>query len=307
LTQDKLDNQRDVVKNAKRWRYVNQPYGDCDERLQHLVYPESHPYHHSVIGSMEDLDASDLEDVAAFFRTYYIPNNAVLTVCGDFDPDHAMSLIEKLFGAIPAGDPPPPIPGVPDIPLQIGETVRARVEAQVPLPRVYLAGRIPPYTSDGFYAAYVASALLGTGRASRLYRSLVRDQRIAKDVVSYAFPLVTGAAILLVWATGYPGVTPEALEAALVGEFDRLKTVEQSEVDRAIALMETRFVKEVEQVGERADLISMYEMFFGEPSRINDEIDRLRAVTLDDLRGFVDDHLGPDNRAVLTYVPEAAS
>jgi zinc protease len=256
---------------------------------------------------MEDLDASDLEDVAAFFRTYYVPNNAVLTVCGDFDTDHALALIEKLYGEIPAGDPIPAIPGEPNIPLQIGQTVRARVEAQVPLPRVYLAGRIPPYTSEGFYPAYVASALLGTGRASRLYRSLVRDQRIAKDVVSYAFPLVTGAAILLVWATGYPGATPEALEEALVKEFDGLKSVEQFEVDRAIALMETRFVKEVEQVGERADLISMYAMFFGDPSRINDEIDRLRAVTLEDLRRFVDDQLGPENRAVLTYVPETAS
>jgi predicted Zn-dependent peptidase len=307
MTQDKLDNQRDVVKNEKRWRYDNQPYGDWDERLQHLVYPETHPYHHSVIGSMEDLDASDLEDVAAFFRTYYVPNNAVLTVCGDFDPDHALALIEKLYGEIPAGDPIPAIPGEPNIPLQIGGTVRARVEAQVPLPRVYLAGRIPPYTSDGFYTAYVASALLGTGRASRLYRSLVRDQRIAKEVASYAFPLVTGAAMLLVWATGYPDATPEALEQALVDEFDALKSVDQSEVDRAIALMETRFVKEVEQVGERADLISMYEMFFGEPSRINDEIDRLRAVTLDDLRSFADEQLGPNNRAVLTYVPETVS
>jgi predicted Zn-dependent peptidase len=307
MTQEKLDNQRDVVKNEKRWRYDNQPYGDWDERLQALVFPETHPYHHSVIGSMEDLDASDLEDVAEFFSTYYVPNNAVLTVCGDFDEREALQLIERMFGEIPPGAPIPPIPGEPDIPLQIGGTVRARVEAEVPLPRVYLAGRIPPYTSDAFYPAYVASALLGTGRASRLYRSLVRDQRIAKDIVSYAFPLVTGASILLLWATGYPGVTPEALEEALVREFDALRTVDKGEVDRAIALVETRFVKEVEQVGERADLMSMYETLFGQPERINDEIERLRAVTLDDLVAVVETQLGDDNRAVLTYVPEAGS
>jgi len=303
MTQEKLDNQRDVVKNEKRWRYDNQPYGDWDERLQSLVFPESHPYHHSVIGSMEDLDASDLDDVAEFFRTYYVPNNAVLTVCGDFEEGHAMGLIEKMFGEIPRGAPVPPIPGEPDIPLQIGGTVRETVEAEVPLPRVYMAGRIPPYTSDAFYPAYVAGALLGTGRACRLYRSLVREQQIAKDVVSYTFPLVTGTSILLVWATGFAHVTPGELEAALAREFEALEDVRQEEVDRAIALMETRFVKEIEQVGERADLLSMYEMLFDEPSRINDEIERLRAVTLDDLRTFAAEFLGPDNRAVLTYVP----
>ena len=303
MTQDKLDNQRDVVKNEKRWRYDNQPYGDWDERLQGLVFPESHPYHHSVIGSMEDLDASGLDDVAAFFRTYYVPNNAVLTVCGDFDEGHAMALIEKLFGEIPRGAPVPPIPGESNIPAQIGGTVRETVEAEVPLPRVYMAGRIPPYTSDAFYPAYVAGALLGTGRACRLYRSLVREQKVAKDIVSYTFPLVTGTSILLVWATGFAHVTPEELETALVRELEGLQDVKQEEVDRAIALMETRFVKEIEQVGERADLLSMYEMLFGEPSRINDEIERLRAVTLDDLRAFATAYLGADNRAVLTYVP----
>lgn len=307
MTQDKLDNQRDVVKNEKRWRYDNQPYGDWDERLQALVFPESHPYHHSVIGSMEDLDASDLEDVAEFFRTYYIPNNAVLTICGDFEEDHARELIDRLYGGIPAGDPTPPIPGQPDIPMQIGATVRARVEAEVPLPRVYMACRIPPYRTEEFYAAYVASALLGTGRASRLHRSLVRDQKIAKDIVCFAFPLVTGASMFVVWATGFSHVTPEELEAAIVGEFDALEQVQQVEVDRAIALMETQFVKEVEQVGERADLLSMYETFFDDPSRINHEIERLRAVSLDDLRAFRAGHLGPDNRAVLTYVPEVRS
>ncbi len=307
MTQDKLDNQRDVVKNEKRWRYDNQPYGDWDERLQALVYPETHPYHHSVIGSMADLDASDLEDVAAFFRTYYVPNNTVLTVCGDFDEDHARALIDRLFGEIPAGEPTPPIPGQPNIPLQIGETVRSRVEAEVPLPRVYVAGRIPPYGSDAFYPAYVASALLGTGKSSRLYRSLVREQKIAKDIVCFAFPLVTGASMLLVWATGFPDVTPHDLEAAIGREFDDLENAGQDEIDRAIAQMETQFVQEIEQVGERADLLSMYETFFDDPGRINTEIERLRAVTLDDLRAFRAAHLGPDNRAVLAYVPEGRS
>src|SRR5918992_1691726 len=110
MTQEKLDNQREVVKNERRWSVDNQPYGTWDEKIQELVYPEGHPYHHSTIGSMEDLNAASLEDVSEFFATYYAPNNAVLTVAGDFEPDAAMAMIERHFGPIPTNPdlPPPP-------------------------------------------------------------------------------------------------------------------------------------------------------------------------------------------------------
>jgi zinc protease len=114
LTQEKLDNQREVVKNERRQRVDNQPYGDWDERIQRLLYPPDHPYHHSVIGSMDDLDAATLDDVRDFFRTYYAPNNAVLTLCGDFDHDEARRLVERYFGPIPHGPPVPPLPGRAD-------------------------------------------------------------------------------------------------------------------------------------------------------------------------------------------------
>jgi predicted Zn-dependent peptidase len=116
MTQDKLDNQRDVVKNERRWRVDNQPYGDWDERLQMMMYPEDHPYHHSVIGSMEDLDEASLEDVEQFFRTYYAPNNAVLSLVGDFEPARAKELIERYFGSIPRGPSIPAIPGRTELP-----------------------------------------------------------------------------------------------------------------------------------------------------------------------------------------------
>src|SRR5690606_5932666 len=141
MTQEKLDNQRDVVKNERRWRVDNQPYGDWDERIQAMVFPPDHPYHHSVIGSMEDLDAATLEDVTEFFRTYYAPNNAALTVCGDFEPGAALEMIERYFGPIPAGPPPPPLPGTPDIPTRLSAPVRETLEGDVGLPRVYAAFR----------------------------------------------------------------------------------------------------------------------------------------------------------------------
>ncbi|MBI4540212.1 MAG: insulinase family protein [Gemmatimonadetes bacterium] len=307
MTQARLDNQRDVVKNERRWRYDNQPYGDWDERLQALVFPPEHPYHHSVVGSMEDLDVATLEDVESFFRTYYRPNNAVLTVCGDFDPAQAKDAVEGYFGGIPAGDPTPPLPGNPEVAPTLGGGVRQEVEGDVPLPRVYCAARIPPCGSADFYAAEALVGVLASGKASRLYRSLVRERRLARDVVAFAFPLITGAAMLVLWATGYAGVKAEALERALHEELDGVDTVTGAEVERAVALAETQMVREIEGMGERADLLSMFEAFFGDPGRLNTELDRLRAVTPDRLRRFAAAFLAADNRATLTYVPRRPS
>ena len=307
MDQEKLDNQRDVVKNEKRQRYDNQPYGDWDERLQALVYPESHPYHHSVIGSMEDIDAATLDDVLSFFQTFYVPNNAVLTIAGDFDRDGALELVKKYFGDIEAGQPIPPLPGDPSIAPLIGETVREHVLADVPLPRVVMAFRIPPYSSDDFAVAEVSRGLLGMGRSSRLYRRLVRERRVAKGVVTFAFPLLTGSSMLLAWATGYPGSSAEELESALAEELEGLAEAEAHEVERAIALAETDLVRSLERAGERADLLSMFELYFGDPDRLNRELDRLRAVTVDEIRAFAGERLGADNRAVLTYEPKVSA
>ena len=303
MTQEKLDNQRDVVKNERRWRVDNQPYGDWDERIQAMVYPPDHPYHHSVIGSIEDLDAATLEDVEAFFRTYYAPNNAVLTLCGEFDPAEARDLIERYFGEIPRGPEVPPLPGRTEIPPVIGEEVRQRVEQDISLPRLYLAYRIPPYGDDGFYAAAVASFVLAWGKASRLYRSLVRDRRLAQDVVAYAFPIVVGSAMLVLWSTARPGVEPGCLERAFLDEIEGLANVQDAEVERAIHLIETRRLIDLQRVDERADQLSMFTMLFDDPDRINTELDRIKAVTTADVRRFAERYLGADNRAVLWYVP----
>jgi zinc protease len=305
MDQEKLDNQRDVVKNEKRQRYDNQPYGDWDERLQKLMYPKDHPYRHTVIGSMEDLDAATLDDVAAFFKTFYVPNNAVLTIAGDIDIAEALGFVERYFGDIEPGDPIPPLPGKPDLDPLIGTTVRDHVVADVPLPRVIMAFRIPPYSAPDFAVAEVSRALLGVGRASRFYRRLVRERRVAKGVVTYVFPVLTGASMLLVWATGYPGSDPADLEAAMTEEIDALAGARQSELDRAIALTETDLVRALERTSERADLLSMFDLYFDDPGRLNRELDRLRAVSLDQIRSFVGERLGTDNRAVLVYEPEA--
>ena len=307
MTQEKLDNQRDVVKNERRWRVDNQPYGDWDERLQEMLYPEDHPYHHSVIGSMEDLDAASLEDVETFFSTYYRPNNAVLTLCGDIDPDNALSVVDRWFGPIPAGDPIPPIPGRTEIPTVLDAPVRARVEQDISLARVYRGYRIPPYGDDGWYPASVAAQVLAWGRASRLNRRLVRERRLAQDVVAYAFPIVVGAAMLVVWATARPGVDPAALEAALDQEMRAMKDVSPDEVTRAVRLIEASNLDDLQKVDERADQLSMFTTLMDDPDRINTELDRVRAVTADDVRAFAERHLDPDRGATIVYLPEGGA
>ncbi len=307
MTQEKLDNQRDVVKNERRWRVDNQPYGDWDERLQTMVYPEDHPYHHSVIGSMEDLDAASLEDVETFFRTYYRPSNAVLTLCGDFEEDRALELIRKWFGEIPAGDPVPKIPGRTEVPTVLEAPVRVVVEQDISLARVYKGYRIPPYGEDAWNAAGVAAHVLAYGQAARLNRRLVRERRLAQDVVAFAFPVVVGAAMFVVWATARPGVDPGELEAALDEEIAALSQVSDDEVTRAVRLIEASQLDELQRVDERADQLSMFTCLFDDPGRINTELDRVRAVTAADVRALAERHLGADHSATIVYVPQGGA
>jgi zinc protease len=306
MTQEKLDNQRDVVKNEKLQRYDNQPYGDWSERVQKLIYPEGHPYRHTVIGSMEDIDAATLDDVGSFFETFYVPDNAVLTLAGDIEPAAALEQVKRYFGDIEPGGPIPTLPGNPAVEPLIGQTVRDHVVADVPLPRVIMAFRSPSYGAEDFAVAEVSQALLGMGRASRLYRRLVRERQVAKGVVTYVYPLLTGASMFLVWATGYPGSDPEELERAMIEEIDALAEAQQSEIDRAIALTETDLVRALERTAERADLLSMFDLYFDDPGRLNRELDRLRAVTLDQIKDFAGTRLGADNRAIVTYQPETS-
>jgi len=307
MTPEKLHNQQEVVKNERKERYDNQPYGDWDERIQALVFPPSHPYHHPVIGSMEDIGAATLEDVAEFSRTFYVPNNAVLTLAGDLEPERALGLVERYFGEIPAGSPVPALPGLLDIPPVIGTTLREEVVDDVPLPRVYLGARVPSFTSDRFHIAQVAATVLGGGKASRLYRSLVREKAVAKDVLAYVFPLEVSASLLLLWVTGYPGEDPGTLERVLLEEVEGMASVDQEELDRAVAMTETQLLREIQQVGERADLLSMFDQTFDDPGRLNSELERVRSVTRSQVEGFASELLGPDNRAILTYVPGGAA
>lgn len=304
MTQQKLDTQRDVVKNERRWSVDNQPYGTWWEKLPALVFPPTHPFHHSLIGSMEDLTAASLEDVEQFFRTFYTPDNAVLSIAGDFDPADAKNLVQKHFGGIPRGKGKPPLENL-DLPDHFGEVLRSVVEDDVSLPRLYVAFRSPVFGSEGYYAASVTGAILGMRQGSRLYRSLVRERQIAADASAFTFDLAKGTDLLIVDVTARPETSAGRLEEEVERELDSLAAdgVSDEEVQRAIALIQTDMVTAMQSASERADRISMFATLLGDPALVNEQAARYNEVTTERVNVFVRERLGSDNRAKLIYVP----
>ncbi len=308
MTQQKLDTQRDVVKNERRWSVDNQPYGTWWEKLPALTFPSTHPYHHSLIGSMEHLDSASLEDVAEFFATWYTPDNAVLTIAGDFDPAEARALVEKYFAGIPRNPSPPARPDF-SVPPKFERAMREVVEDDVQLPRAIVAMRIPPSGSDGWYAASVAGAILGMRKGSRLYRRLVRELQVAADASAYTFDLTKGADLLVVDATANGDVSPDRLEQAVHDELNAfaLDGVTDQELARALALIETDFVSSLQSASDRADTLSKFATYFGDAALVNEQPARYRAVTAAQVTAFAKEWCTDNNRATLLYVPKAVA
>ena len=305
MTQEKLDNQRDVVKNERRWAVDNQPYGTMLEKMQELVFPPSHPFQHSLIGSMEDLSAASLDDIAQFFTTYYTPDNAVLSIAGDFDSEEARKLVTKYFGPIPKGKGKPPLPPM-NLPPVFGGWLREVVQDNVSLPRLFMAFRSPIFGSEEYYDASVASAILGMRKGSRLHRSLVRERQIAADAGAFTFDLAKGTDLMVVDVTARPEVSVAQLEEEVDREIELVyrEGVAESEVKRAIALIETDLVVSLQSAGERADRLSMFVTYFNQPGLINEQADRYRSVTTERVNDLISERLGEDNRASLLYVPK---
>jgi predicted Zn-dependent peptidase len=307
LNQENLDNQREVVKNEKRSSYDNRPYGQWFHKLQEHLFPPDHPYHHPTIGSMADLDAASLEDVAAFFRTYYAPNNAVLAVAGDADPVQVRTWVERYFGEIaPSLD--IPTPGDLTLPAVLGEEQRETVEDRVPLPRHYFGFRAPRFGDPRLDALEVAIQILAGGKGSRLYRRLVRDEQIAQDVALFALAFVSGASVAAGQATVRPGVDPAVVERAFEEELERLgrEPVTDDELVRARALIETYELEALQRVEERADRLAMYATLLDDPDLINRQLERYLSVTPAQIQSVAAAVFRPDNRVVLTYVPAVA-
>jgi predicted Zn-dependent peptidase len=307
LSQENLDNQREVVQHEKRQSYDNRPYGSWNERLLAALFPPEHPYHHPTIGSMADLDAASVDDVKAFFRLHYAPNNAVVTVVGDVEPERVREWAARYFGGIPAN---PNLPAkLPDLslPPTLGTEIREIVPDRVPLPRIYWGLRAPVYGDPRLDALDLAGQILAGGKGSRLHQRLVREDRLAQDATFFSMGFTGGASVSAGWATARPGVDLEVLETAYWEELERIATepVTKDELDRAKALTEADELGALMRVEERADRLSMYATLFDDPDLINRILPRYLAVTAEDIQRVCAEVFRTDNRAILTYLPAA--
>ncbi|MCA1641306.1 MAG: insulinase family protein, partial [Acidobacteria bacterium] len=303
LNEAKLANQRDVVKNEKRQNYDNRPYGLVGARINEILYPKNHPYHWLTIGSLDDLTAVSIDDIKGFFRRYYTPNNASLAIAGDFDPAEARRLVEKYFGAIPRG-PEVTKPEAPQV--AIDGVKRVEMEDRVTLPRLYMVWHtVPQYTADEPALDGLAS-VLGIGKSSRLYKSLVYERQIAQDV--FAFNNASElAGTFRVTATAKPGKTLAELEGAINEEIEKLKQEPPTpeEAERAYNGLEASYIYGLQNVGDfggKNDLLNQYATFLGKPDYFREDLARYRRVTREDVKRVANQYLG-DNRLVVTVKP----
>ncbi|MGA2061865.1 MAG: pitrilysin family protein [Thermoguttaceae bacterium] len=303
MTQERLENQRSVVKNERRQSYENRPYGLAPETIMAAMLSPEHPYSWITIGSMADIDAASREDVANFFRRYYHPANASLCIAGDFDPAVAKRLVEKYFGPIPAGL------KVEKLNLSIPELTeskRIRMTDRVGLARLYLNWpTVPEFAPDDAELEVLADILAG-GKTSRLYRRLVRDEQIAQDVsASQGSEELFG--MFSVTATARPGKELGALEAIIAEELQRIQdeAPSQAEIDRAVARRETGIVRSLEGISEsggRAYRLNMYNVLTGDPGYLAKDFARIRQVDPQGVQRVAKKYLSR-NKVVLEVVP----
>jgi zinc protease len=303
LTDQKFTNQRDVVLNERRQNYENRPYGMAELAMVDALYPAAHPYHWSTIGSPDDLRAATLDDVRAFFRRFYHPANASIVVAGDVDTDGAFAAVRAHFGDIPPGERPLAVPA----PSHHATAARLMLEDRVELPRVYIGWRTPAMHADGDAELDLLADVLAGGKASRLYRSLVYEQRVATEVAAYQSSRELGSYFQVI-ATAVPGVSLDILEAAIRHELAGVasETVSDDELARAVAMLESTFIGRLQSVGGfggKSDQLNSYNVFVGHPGYFNDDLLRYRRATGARIRDAAATYLGEGHGVTLSVVP----
>ncbi len=300
MTQEKLDNQRDVVKNERRQRVDNQPYGTSFEKIGELMYPKGHPYNWTTIGSMEDLQAATLDDVKSFFRRYYVPNNTVLVLAGDFDEKQARGWIEKYFGPIAKGEainrPNNPMP-------KLEKEIRTTVEDAVPLPRRYMVWHgVPQYNADEA-ALDMLGYILSTGRSSRLQSNLVYEKEIAQQVGAFNGTNEIGG-LFQIQTTARPGKSLDDIEKEINAEIERIKKEPPTadEMTRAKNSIESQTIFGLQTVLGKGSQLSTYTGYLGKPEYFQADLDRYDRVTPADIQRVANTYLTA-NRLVMSYVP----
>jgi zinc protease len=303
ISKENLDNQRNAVQEERRLGVDNQPYGKTGEVQQELLY-DNFAYKHTTIGSMEDLNAASVEDVSSFFKMYYAPNNAVLTLVGDFNTADALKKIKQNFEAIPSQPAPPPVDMTE--PEQKSER-RATVEdALARLPQIDIAFKAVPGNTADFYALQVLSASLQSGQSSRLYQKLVKEKEMATNVGGF-MDEKRGTGALYISATLKQGTKPADVEAVIYEEIERLKKegIADWELQKAKNNTRRNFINGMQNSLSRAITMGIYTVYYNEPNLINTRLDKVAAVSIADVGRVANKYLTATNRTVVITMPKS--
>jgi len=298
----KVDGQRDVVKNERRQSVENVPYGMASILIDENLYPPHHPYHWPVIGSMEDLSAASYEDVVEFFKSYYTPNNASLCIAGDINPAQTRALVEKWFIDVPTGRMVPPL----DAPVAFLEAEKRLVlEDKVTLPRLYMAWLSPAGLTPGDAELDMVASILSDGMNSRLYKRLVYELQIAQNVFAYQGSQQLGSAFQIV-ATARAGHSLSELESVIQEELHKLQNAppDRRELERAVNQYEASFLRRLEGISLKANLLNNYLVRTGNPDYFEEDLARYKALDPRDIQSAAATYLRENNRVVLSVVPE---
>jgi len=304
ITKENLDNQRQAVQEERRLRLDNQPYGKSAERFNELAY-DNPAYHHSVIGSMEDLNAATVEDVAGFFRTYYAPNNAVVAIVGDVDTKDTLTRVEKYFGNIPRQPSPAPVDlAEPEMKAERRETMQDRLAR---LPQINIGYKIPPATHADFPALSALGQILGNGESSRLYQRLVKTQELCANIGSGSTQRL-GPGLFNITCAVRPGKNIADAEAAITDEIARLQTaaVTSEELQRIRSSARRGSVSIRESTLARAQSLADNAAVYNDPNRINTNAQKIAAVTAADVQRVAGRYLQTTNRVVVHTLPATA-
>jgi predicted Zn-dependent peptidase len=302
VNESNLVNQRNAVQEEKRIGEDNAPYGQAEDTLNELAYG-NFANAHSVLGSMDDLNAASVKDVQDFFRTYYAPNNAVVVLVGDVDPTVALAKVKKYFGEIPSQQ-PPPAPDLAEGP-PTGEKTKTLEDPFAQLPRIDMGFRNVPGDTPDDWALSVLAEILGDGQSSRLYQSLVKGKELVVGVESFEWDH-RGPSLFQVQATVRPGKNVNDVKAAILAEIDRMKTepVADWEMRKARLLFKRSNVQQLQSTLSRAIEIGEFAVFYDDPDLINTAQQKIEAVTKDDVQRVARKYLTAENRAVVISIPK---
>ena len=304
VNQENLDNQRDVVKEEKRQRYDNVPYGNALIDVYAAIFPKGHPYHHATIGSMEDLDAASVEDVHEFYQRHYGPDNTVLTLVGDLTPDEGFASAERYFGPLPATAAPRRAPVEPLVALS--EPIRDEHVEDVPSDRLHFAFRLPVDDTPEFFACALAMDVIGGLATSRLHQRLVRREQIATSVSAHPMGFVDGVSLGFMAIDVADGIHADVVEEATCEELTRFAEQGPTEIELESAMAQTErgWLSALAGQEERADQICHYATLQGDPGLVNTYLDRLGEVTAAQVQVAATTWLTPRSRAVVAYLKQ---